>query len=807
MMKRLLLIGLLFCFSAPLIFAQPNLQYSRVKIRLAQHTLPEIGALGLETDHGYVVPGRFIINDYSEDEIALLAANDVPYEILIEDVKQWYVEQNNNPQNVSFRNDCESDEGYDEYETPENYEMGTMGGYFTYDEMLENLDNMLAQYPNLISERQQIGDILTHEGRPVYWLRVSDNPNTDETTEPEVLYTAVHHAREPNSLSQVIFYLWYLLENYETDPEVRFLIDNTELYFIPCINPDGYIYNQTTNPDGGGLWRKNRWTSEEDDITYGVDLNRNYGYEWGADNNGSSPNPNSQVFRGPGPFSEPETQAVKYLCEQHEFQIALNYHTYGNLLIHPWGYNDTPTAEDELFKGMGEVMTRENNFTIGTGSETVGYVVNGNSDDWMYGETETKNLIYSMTPEVGPGSFGFWPGSGDIDELNKSAMWLNLATAHLVHNYLEVKSTEEGIISAIEGNGTLELKRYGLAPGSNTVSVVAGSSNLSITPNEQEYNLETLDTDIHEYEYVVTPDDNNVVEEVLFVIQVDNGTFIRTDTLKRNYINSIPDVVVTDNLDNADQWFTSELWGLTESDFVSAPTSMTDSPNGDYPNGVQNTISTLTPIILTEGERAFLKFWARWEIEEGYDYAQVLISTDGGFNYEPLCGKYTKPGVGGFQPFGEPLYDGIQSEWVYEEIDISNYIGSDAVYIRFYFASDNFVNLDGFYFDDLEVNVLTEPISSTEAPSNSLQFLDVRPNPFQNQLFTDFVINQPAQQVEVRLTSSLGEVLTQKQLQGVTTGHKHQIALDTHELPQGVYLVQLIVDGKLVNTEKVVKVN
>src|SRR5690606_9786063 len=121
-------------------------------------------------------------------------------------------------------------------------------------------------------------------------------------------------------------------------PEVRYLVDNTEMYFIPCINPDGYIYNETTDPFGGGLWRKNRWKGD-DGMVYGVDLNRNYGYEWGADNSGSSPQPNGQTFRGTGPFSEPETQAVKFFCDSHQFRIALNYHTYGNLLIHPWGYN------------------------------------------------------------------------------------------------------------------------------------------------------------------------------------------------------------------------------------------------------------------------------------------------------------------------------------------------------------------------------------------------------------------------------------------------------------------------------------
>ncbi|MBQ0741152.1 peptidase M14, partial [Aquimarina celericrescens] len=74
----------------------------------------------------------------------------------------------------------------------------------------------------------------------------------------EMLFTSLHHAREPIALSQNLFYMWYLLENYNSNPEIKTLVDNTELYFIPIVNPDGYIYNQQTNPNGGGYWRKNR---------------------------------------------------------------------------------------------------------------------------------------------------------------------------------------------------------------------------------------------------------------------------------------------------------------------------------------------------------------------------------------------------------------------------------------------------------------------------------------------------------------------------------------------------------------------
>src|SRR5690606_2209606 len=117
---------------------------------------------------------------------------------------------------------------------------------------------------------------------------ISDQPDVDQD-EPEVLYDALHHAREPASLSQLIFYMWYLLENYGTNDEVTYLVDSTEMYFVPCVNPDGYVYNWNNHPTGGGMWRKNRRVNGNG--TFGVDLNRNYGHEWGYNNTGSSPDP------------------------------------------------------------------------------------------------------------------------------------------------------------------------------------------------------------------------------------------------------------------------------------------------------------------------------------------------------------------------------------------------------------------------------------------------------------------------------------------------------------------------------------
>ena len=174
---------------------------------------------------------------------------------------------------------------------------------------------MKIQYPNLISTKISIGNSI--ENRPIYTVKISDNPEIDEN-EPEILYTALHHAREPQSMMQMIYFMYYLLENYNTDPSVQYLVNNRELYFIPVVNPDGYEYNRTTNPSGGGMWRKNR---RNNGGSYGVDLNRNYGpyTYWNAPNGGSSTTPSSDTYRGTAPFSEPETNSIKNFLASREF--------------------------------------------------------------------------------------------------------------------------------------------------------------------------------------------------------------------------------------------------------------------------------------------------------------------------------------------------------------------------------------------------------------------------------------------------------------------------------------------------------
>ena len=707
-------------------------QYSKVKIYTDDFGLQQLMQLGVGIDHGQREKGEFFISDFSASDILIMEANGFVIDILINDVSAYYQDRNNNPEPRENRADnCSGASPENEFITPADFNLGSMGGFYTYQEFLNHLDTMFAKYPNLITQRTAIDTFQTHESRPIYWLKISDNPNIDET-EPEILYTSVHHAREPASLSQVIMYMYYLLENYGIIDEVTNIVDNTELYFIPMINPDGYIHNFTTNPNGGGMWRKNRRNNGGGE--YGVDLNRNYGHFWGLDDNGSSPNPSSQTYRGPAAFSEPEIQAVKFFSEERDFLMVLNYHTYGNLLIYPWGYAQSLyTPDSALFVEYAKVMTEQNNYTYGTGDQTVGYIVNGDSDDWQYGEQTTKDKALSFTPEAGDNDDGFWPTSSRIIPISKSNLRQNLNYAHLAGKYARVEDGSPTTLSNITSYIDFEIKRLGLdSPATFTVNLVPISAQIASVGGPVVFTaMSLLETRIDSISLDLIAGINDG-DQIKFLLNIDNGSFVVSDTITKTYGTGTS--VFADNASSITNWTGEGSWAITTEDYHSGPSSFTDSPGGDHGNSVTSSLFLNDTIDLTNALSAKLNFWGRWELETGYDYVQVQASNDFGASWIPLCGQYTKIGNSS-QDEGNPVFNGFQFEWVLEEMDLTDFLGEE-ILLRVRFKSDNFTTEDGFYLDDVEINII-----EGENSENSIYNLEINrninvfPNP-NNGIFT-----------------------------------------------------------------------
>ncbi len=673
--------------------------YSRVKIQLENRDLTELAELGIALQANEFKAGQFFTGEFSSSELKIISEAGFEYEILIHDMTQYYQSRNKGINKDSLMREIRIKTKDTEYPTPENFTLGSMGGYHTFSEMIADLDLMHELYPELISEKAAISETMSIEGRPIYWVRISNSPQ-ETTDKPKVLYTALTHAREPASLQQMLFQMWYLLENYGSNPEITYLIDNLEMYFVPCVNPDGYVFCETTEPDGGALWRKNRRLNG--DGSYGVDLNRNFGYMWGYDNSGSSPSPSAATYRGTEGFSEPETQSIKEFAETYDFTLALNNHTYSDLLIYPWGYENLLTPDSLVFIEYAKLLTEENAYIYGTVYETLSYFANGGSDDWFYGEQETKNKVLAFTPEAGSPIDGFWPSIDKIVDICAGHVHMNNSLAHLALPYAKTKSIDGLFVENIQTDVGIEIINLGqYSPANFTVSLQAITDNIIATGSPVSFDeMEVLekDTGYISIELAQSVKEGDIVQ---YILQVDNGLYVNEEIITRYY--GTPEVVFFDPCDDLTHW-TSSKWDISEVVYFSPPGSIADSPGTNYSDYSNEEIVLSEPINLNDAIIANLSFRTRFDIEKNWDYVQVFISTNNQQSWEPLAGKYTQPGSEN-QAVGQPLYHGEMNNWVLEEIDLSEYIGNE-IWIKYRIISDSYVNAEGYYFDDFTVSAL-----------------------------------------------------------------------------------------------------
>ncbi len=558
-------------------------KYYKVQMQGDEKLALQLLKLGITIDHSDR-DDEGIVAEISEFELQTLKQNNIKHKVLISDLAKFYEERNK--ADVAGKTAAAAICNAPKIAKPTYFHLGTMGGFFTFAQMTQILDSMALLYPNLISVKQALSP-LSHEGRTVWQVKISDNPNIDEN-EPELLYTAVHHAREPQSMSQLLFYMWYLLENYATNPDIKATLDNTELYFVPCVNPDGYVYNQTTNPNGGGMWRKNRKVNGGG--TFGVDLNRNYSYFWGYDNAGSSPTSSSDTYRGTSGFSEPETQAIRNFCNQRQFTTALNAHTYGNLLIYPWGYLPSIyTPDSATFVNWSVLLTETSRFLYGTGDQTVNYVTNGDADDWMYGEQVTKPKMLAMTPEAGSQGDGFWPASSRIIDICKLTYNQNYYLAKMAGKFAIARDAQDKFLSS---NGFIkyDLQRLGLTAGAFTVNISPVGFDISSVGADKIYPALTQNQTVRDSISFTLNGGLTVGQTVKYLIGINDGNYIHYDTISKIY--GTPVVLLNDNGNStATNYTTSGTWGLSTTKFVSPPTSITESPAGNYTSNQSKSIT------------------------------------------------------------------------------------------------------------------------------------------------------------------------------------------------------------------------
>ena len=247
------------------------------------------------------------------------------------------------------------------------------------------LKKIHATYPH-ITQLKTIGHSI--QKRPLLAMRLTNEKI--KSKKPQMLFLATHHAREWVATEMAMRLIKYLTSNFGSSGSVTNLLNTIEVWIVPVANPDGYQYTFTNER----LWRKNLRDNDGDEqitIADGVDLNRNFDFHWGRDDEGSSPTWSDQTYRGPAPSSEPETQAVVKLIQKHDFKFVVSYHTYSDLILYAWIWQvKTATLDDPIY--VAQAGTDDNpaiwdsilniGYKPSVGADL--YIANGEFTDWCY---------------------------------------------------------------------------------------------------------------------------------------------------------------------------------------------------------------------------------------------------------------------------------------------------------------------------------------------------------------------------------------------------------------------------------------
>ncbi|GAA4237315.1 hypothetical protein GCM10022291_23830 [Postechiella marina] len=765
--------------------------------------IEELHHLGVDMTCGVSITDDMTL-ELNEHQLHELEHHNIKYNVLIEDMTKFYSERaikylpeatalikkekalkrrkkssskGKTSKSITIKELTNNVGQYDEcdeidWDVPDNWnlndadsypnETNHFGGCLTYDMVKQELDDMKALYPHLISKKKNASPTnqLTKEGRTMWMVRISDNPEVDEPAEPETLYQSLIHSREAATVMNQLYFMWYLLENYDSDPAIKNLVNNHALYFIPVFNPDGFVYNQTVAPNGGGGQRKNRnFTGGCGTYDNGIDLNRNSAYYWG--NGGASTTDGcSATYAGSGPFSENETQIMRDFVYEHDFKLALNHHSYKNAMLHAYAGTSIENPRPDEYSKYNHDMTFYNRYAHGP-STSISGLNSGNMNDWMLGGpagvsangTPTgigsgKHTL-SWTPENGlfsegaggpGGSYsGFWPNPINYLPIAKRAMRMNLLAAYFSGKYAKLHDLSQTDITNTTGSLQFGIENLGqngndATPSTNafTVTVTAITPNITINTTSASQNFtaeEILTQKTVDINYTLDPS-IAANDEIKFKVVLTNDN-ASSNILYEVNITKIfnPTVISTLDPTNFSNWTSSGSWSAVTDGFNDA-SAIRSNATIPYATNQNRTLQYDGSFNLNGMQSAIVQFYAKWDLERSYDFVVIEGSTNGS-SWTELCGRLTKPGAptannsyssttsGGEsanksstddarQNGISALYDGdTQDRWSMEEIVIDASTNSflynqNTVFLRFRLRTDSSNRRDSYKNVDFE---------------------------------------------------------------------------------------------------------
>ena len=620
-----------------------------------------------------------------------------------------------------------------------------LNGYRSYDELLTELQQIEFENPG-ICKLYDIGDTRGKEysnggnanyndyNQEVWALKVSDNVETEED-EPCVYFFGEHHAREPISLEVAMYVLNHIVDNYQNDPTITDQINNTQIWFVPLVNPNGH---KLVIDEFDLMWRKNIRDNNGNgqidpggywDYPDGVDPNRNYSFMWGGQ--GAGADPGEQTYRGPSATSEPEIQATQSLISSHHFVTGITYHSYSELVLYPFGYSSNIYAPDLLaLKGLAEDMAATipglygGNYTPEASWEL--YPCSGTTDDYSYGE----HGVFSYTVELG---VEFIPPANQIlpicqDNLEAALIILNRVNKSTLTGHITDASTDEVLVAEIyidgidntgvfrepyesdedfgryyrlltDGNFDVTFSTYGYIPQTfeniNINSMGITQLDASLVPAESisvSGNVTDGDTGLPLENVMIEVQDvpvdpvlsnangNYVFDEVMeggytFRAYLEGYGTILTDAIVTQQNNVVDFVLYETNAESFETGVFSDAWQFGGN----APwTISTQDPyDGEYcaksgSIGDYSTSETYITLDLLSGGN--ISFFRKVSSEENYDYLEFYI--DG----------ILKDQWAGTVPWGEESFtvsSGVHTfKWVYDK-DANTTGGSDCAWIDY----------------------------------------------------------------------------------------------------------------------------
>lgn len=784
--SRTVLFFIVFVATFSLSIAQ--LKYHQVTISLSNNfTLTDAVKLGVELDHGARISENSltcIVNDYFLDTLQLLK---IPLTIEQYDLSNIYAQR--------IADEKRTHSQYSNLTSKKLY--GSMGNFLTLEEIYEIFASLMQQYPTLIS-REQIGT--TFENRPIYAFHIGEDTVKDSRTLPRTLVTSLHHAREAITPTITCFFAQDFFEKVANqDPFSLYVLKHSPITIIPCLNPDGYEYNRTTNPNGGGMWRKNRRTlSNTSGI--GVDVNRNYGPKefWNSPNGGSATNGNSDTYRGDSAFSEAETQAMRYMHETYDIKTALNFHSFSNLIVTPVSYSGINPPDEKAFHYFCAHQTVETRYPFGRDVQMVNYPARGSSDDYLYLGTGKK--VLAITPEVGSFSDGFWPTLSRIYPLVQTNLPSIYAAIRSTLGIPFLYSYESFVYEPNQNGQTVSLhfsstSLQPLKPFSLQIRALDPSINLSLIPIMGADDFQDTIYRIRKH-FGITLDSQTLQSgSTLGIVveqQYNDFSFFDTLFLQKNR----KDLMLYSGQSTLEE-VALKGWEI-EFDDENKVYSLTESVNSLTRPNMNFTTMTTKEISLENCSDAYLQFNSTWDFGANKDGVFAFFQDNETNEMFPLTTNRTQNFTNASNSpkfeVGTPILNGKFTNRITQSASLRRFLGKSGK-IGFQVRSANGPNYNGFNLYWALVSTYSEtPTNLSETKNGKLTISDVF-NALTFTILRDQKSLNPM--IDCNIYTVNGVLIYSQQYEWGSQSYKG-ISIFKDVFPSGAYVLSITIDGQII---------